>query len=257
MYTPLAIHSLGGVQAVLLIKTKLLTKVEGVHVSDVACGVGNVLHNKGGIGVWLKLEGKSFLFVTSHLAAHEDKVDERNGDYKRIVEELEEDMPGFVKRKRGKSLVDSVDHVVWCGDLNYRLGIDRATVDDVVKLYLGAGEDGGRRRRRKTGKLKGVDAKEPWPYLLKYDQLRVNMKRKRAFVGLTEAPITFPPTYKFDKGERGLRYDTSVKRRVPSWTDRVLYKDGSGVECLKYGADFKHLFSDHRPVFCVLRVNKS
>ena len=44
-----------------------------------------------------------------------------------------------------------------------------------------------------------------------------------------EVPPCFPPTYKFDKdvpiGPCGkLPYDTSEKRRVPAWTDRVLWR---------------------------------
>jgi hypothetical protein len=80
------------------------------------------------------------------------------------------------------------------------------------------------------------------------------MKRGRAFVGLAEAPISFPPTYKLDKHKAGLAYDTSAKRRTPSWTDRILYKEGSGTTVLKYDADFEPTFSDHKPVVGVFEL---
>jgi hypothetical protein len=44
-----------------------------------------------------------------------------------------------------------------------------------------------------------------------------------------EGPLLFPPTYKFDKGVpaselRPLPFDSSDKKRVPAWTDRVLWR---------------------------------
>lgn len=60
------------------------------------------------------------------------------------------------------------------------------------------------------------------------------MERGVIFRGLREPlPLghpTFPPTYKFDKPEKGtapydrLPYDRSEKRRIPAWTDRVFYR---------------------------------
>ena len=43
-----------------------------------------------------------------------------------------------------------------------------------------------------------------------------------AFNGFQEAAIHFPPTFKFDPGTND--YDSSSKQRVPSYTDRILYK---------------------------------
>jgi hypothetical protein len=42
------------------------------------------------------------------------------------------------------------------------------------------------------------------------------------FNGYIEDPIRFPPTYKYDPGTNN--FDTSSKQRVPSYTDRILYK---------------------------------
>lgn len=60
--------------------------------------------------------------------------------------------------------------------------------------------------------------------ILPHDQLHRLMKSKKVLhEGWREAPITFLPTYKYDVGTVGL-FDSSEKKRAPSWCDRVLYR---------------------------------
>ena len=48
-------------------------------------GVGNVLGNKGGVGVALTyLKHTRLLFINAHFAAHDHKVAQRQADYLRI-----------------------------------------------------------------------------------------------------------------------------------------------------------------------------
>ena len=72
------------------------------------------------------------------------------------------------------------------------------------------------------------------------------MKNGDAFAGYVEAERTFLPTYKFDK--RSDVYDTSEKRRVPSWTDRVLVASKECAAILQYESVSDLRWSDHRPV---------
>ena len=45
------------------------------QVVDVACGIGQILANKGAVGVVLKMRsGKTLALVNAHLAAHQIKV---------------------------------------------------------------------------------------------------------------------------------------------------------------------------------------
>ncbi|KAK4548463.1 hypothetical protein LTR36_009373 [Oleoguttula mirabilis] len=60
--------------------------------------------------------------------------------------------------------------------------------------------------------------------LLPHDELHQQMKLRKAFHdGWQEGPITFLPTYKYDAGSVGV-FDSSEKKRAPSWCDRILYR---------------------------------
>ncbi len=72
------------------------------------------------------------------------------------------------------------------------------------------------------------------------DQCRREMAAGHIFRYMREGTIAFKPTYKFDKAHPQrprsdfMQYDTSEKRRVPAWTDRIFYRGSafasSGVE---------------------------
>lgn len=60
--------------------------------------------------------------------------------------------------------------------------------------------------------------------LLPHDELRQQMKKGKAFQdGWREGEIGFLPTYKYDAGSVGV-FDSSEKKRSPSWCDRILYR---------------------------------
>ncbi|THY04191.1 DNase I-like protein [Aureobasidium pullulans] len=59
--------------------------------------------------------------------------------------------------------------------------------------------------------------------LLPHDELHQQQKARKAFQGWQEGPITFLPTYKYDAGSVGV-FDSSEKRRAPSWCDRILWR---------------------------------
>jgi len=60
--------------------------------------------------------------------------------------------------------------------------------------------------------------------LLPHDQLHEQMRLRKAFHdGWREGPINFLPTYKYDVGSVGV-FDSSEKKRGPSWCDRILYR---------------------------------
>tara|TARA_B100000780_G_C21018519_1_gene408112 strand:- start:28 stop:372 length:345 start_codon:yes stop_codon:yes gene_type:complete len=65
-----------------------------------------------------------------------------------------------------------------------------------------------------------------------------------------EGPLNFRPTYKYDPNTN--TYDTSKKKRSPSWTDRILWrcneKEKFPIMNIEYVAVEELKMSDHRPV---------
>jgi len=269
-YVPLAIHSLGGIQFGLFCKRSFMNEIESVTLGDVTCGIGNVIHNKGAIGAFVKIKARNIsskelskeetrakslkmLFITAHMAAHVKNVDARNMDYWRIASELEAQAPAhFLPLKEsvygdndegsGSYLMDNVDRIFFCGDLNYRIDLPReiteASIDSMKQL------SSERNASEKIEKLR-LD-------LLLHDQLLNVISQGTAFPGFSEGRIDFMPTFKFDKGTGD--YDTSHKQRIPAWTDRILFKP-EGTRVIEYKSEESCIHSDHRPVHATFRVN--
>ena len=70
----LAQHRMGGLQIGIYAKKNVASKIQGTQILDVACGVGNVLTNKGAICVLLRIKGMTLALINAHLAAHLGKV---------------------------------------------------------------------------------------------------------------------------------------------------------------------------------------
>lgn len=92
-------------------------------------------------------------------------------------------------------------------------------------------------------------------FLLQHDQLSREMRNNPAFRLRTfkESPITFIPTYKYDR--RSNEFDSSEKKRIPAWCDRILYRtrDPARIEPLHYRR-YEANISDHRPISAGFRV---
>lgn len=100
---------------------------------------------------------------------------------------------------------------------------------------------------------KGVRSDLLYDLTLK-DQLN-NCKGQNPYLMLyEEAPLSFLPTYKYDKGSH--EYDTSKKQRTPSWCDRIMIgtRQGSIIEQFAYKR-LERTDSDHRPVTAMYRLS--
>lgn len=185
--------------------------------------------NKGGVGIGFELSLTSLLFINAHFAAHQHKVDQRNADFHAINAKMP--LRQRILRKPGKAhltnVCDRYERVFWLGDLNYRIGGNRRMVDALI-------------------------SKRMIEVMVSNDQLNRAREKGEVFQGFIEGDIAFMPTYKFDHASD--RYDTSKKRRIPSYTDRILWKPTSSIELLQYNSVESVRSSDHRPVFATFKV---
>ncbi|XP_045771661.1 inositol polyphosphate 5-phosphatase E-like [Maniola jurtina] len=250
----LLLHSyyLGTIHLTIFIRRDLIWFCSLPEDASLSVRPGTAFRTKGAVAISFALFGSTFLFVTAHLTAHQEKVKERLSDIKRIIRSI--DLPKNLPcRHRSKDVTSNFDYVFWCGDLNFRLGEPRAAVlrwIEQTKFPLPAHLPHG---------------------LLHADQLTVVLEDGAAFRDFREAPITFPPTYKYDPGSQ--QFDTSSKQRAPAYTDRILYKarsmganstsafaglrrmtsapTPSGLKCIAYNSVQSVVTSDHKPVWAL------
>ncbi|KAJ1657520.1 Inositol-1,4,5-trisphosphate 5-phosphatase 1 [Dispira simplex] len=224
-YVTLTSEQLTSACLMLFIKKSLAPHVRAVETAMKKTGFGGLTGNKGAVVLRMQIYDTSVCFVTSHFAAGFGNYEERNNDYRTIRD--------GVCFNNGLTIEDH-QYVFWLGDLNYRVGLDY----EQTKAYV---------------------AQQRLQELLQADQLLTQKSLGTIFHGYYEAPITFNPTYKFDPGTN--RYDTSEKRRTPSWTDRILIRcvsedDHTGkprFQVRRYDS-CPLAVSDHIPVYAVTHL---
>ena len=236
--------------------------IQDLETGGVGVGVAE-MGNKGAVGARFTYHrGDSYTelaFVAAHLAAMEDAVQRRNEDWKNIVRRLVfasspkdgrvatsgEAQPLLSVSAQDASIYKSTSNLFLAGDLNYRTSTTKPSPADYTNSF-------------------------PQPdhaslaTLFERDQLNQERTAGRTCHGFVEAPINFPPTYKYEPRGPFLTPDSELSRwnwashRWPSWCDRILYLDtpawlraqapDAAIVTRKYTALTLFPSSDHRPV---------
>ncbi len=221
-YIKVAGQSLLSIRLIVMVRRKYALSCTNVKMRKVPCGHLGKVGNKGAVAIAMHVLNSRFCFVTAHLAAHDDKYAERNMDMQNIIYGLRSLVPS------GMSPLNYYHGLFFFGDLNYRVEMPR----EQVLTYLEQGDA---------------------TLLLRKDQLKRAMEEGSAFYGFLEGDISFVPTYRVLRGRDGFSDD---KMRVPSWTDRVLWRTlpAADVKLGAYSSCAGVLTSDHRPVFAAFQV---
>ncbi|KAM6057017.1 LOW QUALITY PROTEIN: phosphatidylinositol 3,4,5-trisphosphate 5-phosphatase 2-like [Theristicus caerulescens] len=231
-YRVVALQCLWSIKIVVLVKPEHERRISHVHTSSVKTGIANTLGNKGAVGVSFLFNGTSFGFVNCHLASGSEKTHRRNQNYSDILRSL---VLGD-KRLSAFDLTLRFTHLFWFGDLNYRLDMD---VQDILAHVT----------------------KKEFEALLAVDQLNLEREKNKVFLRFNEGDISFPPTYRYERGSRDSYMwqkfkPTGMRINVPSWCDRILWKSHpeTHVVCNSYGCTDDIVTSDHSPVFATFEV---
>jgi phosphatidylinositol-bisphosphatase len=207
-YVRVACKQLVGVYITVWASRGVSRFISDVRVAAVATGVNlgvTMLGNKGGAAVWLKVHNTPLCFVCAHLSAgsKENDAQKRSEDYREIFSKLSFPPPpaassdGSFEKPAG---VADAFAAVWIGDLNYRLNL----ADDFVRSSLaGITSEISGRDVVEDFRVRSAYAAERtrrFASLLGADQLSLERAAGKAFVGWTEAPVAFAPTYKYRPG---------------------------------------------------------
>jgi hypothetical protein len=262
-YVNLITRNVGMTGIMIFVREDAVPNLEWLQTAGVGVGVQG-MGNKGAAAIRMGYRAGddvlSFTFVSAHLAPMEDALERRNQDFRDIAkglvfqsesgpkpidqDEQDEDAPlieGLPKSSSSTSGIYSTSYLFIGGDLNYRTSTTKPTPEDVEKFPIISG-----------------DPADPRHYsLFRFkDQLTQQLQAKKTLHGMTESPITFPPTYKYKEstaplGPDGWKWAT---HRWPSWCDRILYLDlpsnmlPAKIKVHKYSALPLFATSDHRGV---------
>ncbi|XP_046706213.1 inositol polyphosphate phosphatase-like 1b isoform X3 [Silurus meridionalis] len=232
-YKQVALQSLWNIRLAVFVKPEHAGRISQVNNASVKTGLGNTLGNKGAIGISFLFNGTSMGFVNCHLTSGSEKALRRNQNFQDILRLLslgDRQLAAFDVSLR-------FTHLFWCGDLNYRLDLD---VEDILRHV----------------------SKREFDELMYADQLTRERHKRKAFFNFKEEKITFPPTYRYERGSRDCylwqKYKTSgVRVNGPSWCDRVLWKSYPETynTCTSYGCTDDIFTSDHSPVFATFQIS--
>ncbi|KAF5363758.1 hypothetical protein D9756_001104 [Leucocoprinus leucothites] len=221
-------ENLVGLFTCIFVKASQRASLDDVAVTTIKRGMGGRYGNKGAIVARFVIGDSSVCIINCHLAAGQNAIRRRNADAAGILEEKTVFPAGdhslaYVGGGDGTMVLDH-ELVFFHGDLNYRIDHRRDAIIAAVRA-------------------------NDLSSLYQHDQLLREVKYNRGcrLRGFSEGPLTFPPTYKYDR--RSNEYDTSEKHRAPAWCDRILWRsrEVSRVAQTEYRR-YEVNVSDHRPI---------
>lgn len=273
-YTNLVTEHCGMTGILVFVRTDVAHHVALVSIAATGLGVHDMGH-KAAVAARLAYrvpgtgEDVELTFIAAHIAPMERYFEQRNEDWRKIVERVvfvrdvqaegeeqhgeDEEATALLQRPQHRvesGIFTPRTHLFLAGDLNYRTSDRSPTENDVARF---------------PQPVDDVTHSRHHSQLFRHDQLTRERRAGRALHGLVEAPVTFPPTYKYSEAAQaaatrlgGVEEPATwhwAPNRWPSWCDRILYLDmppwmKSDGEIEIHGYDALPLFptSDHRAV---------
>lgn len=269
------------------------TRVHDIEEAEIGFGAAG-MGNKGAVGlrVVYDVDGKTteLTFVATHLAAMEWNVSRRNANWGTILRSMTFGNPRSIVQDKCSTVVQGdspagdgeQDRLLPDEDDNCRTERVREQLHKISifkpSSFLFVGGDLNYRISSKSPQPDATfpsldrSSEDYYPKFFTLDQLTREKAAGRTLHGLTEAPVHFPPTYKYDVQSGGVSDSDEMDpvqwqfapHRYPSWTDRILYLDlpewvkrkdkTARIRVRSYEAMPLLRTSDHRPVFLRVEV---
>jgi len=225
-------HHLWEMRLYVYARTEHKEKISNVVEAKEATGIAHILGNKGGLITKFDYDdaaggrAASLCFISCHLAAHQGKTKDRNGNIEEICRNA---------RIENKALdvTTQFNHTFFFGDLNYRIdlpdgvGLEESEQWAMVKSHIDAGE---------------------WDKLYAGDQLASCLRQEKCLDGFVDTKPQFMPTFKVLRQAA----TTYKDQRIPAYCDRILTKSMPGCASHLTNTMFKNCpevsTSDHKPV---------
>jgi len=212
------ILDLVGIFIAIFAKEEIYENITNIDTQIVRTGIFGTFGNKGSCIVRFNYFDTSLAFSCGHFASgdnHQSRIHELEDVFNRTLKENKRDMK-----------VKEHDFAFVFGDLNFRIDLNNFDCRSMIK-------------------------KQQYETLRTFDQFLNEKLTNQNLVDIEEGELFFDPTYKYDI--KSNEYDTSKKKRVPSWCDRIFWKKNNNVQIIKYHSSY-YQNSDHRPIYALFKV---
>mmetsp|Transcript_8288 Transcript_8288/g.10902 ORF Transcript_8288/g.10902 Transcript_8288/m.10902 type:complete len:734 (+) Transcript_8288:154-2355(+) len=223
----------GQMQLRIYIRRSLAKEVRHVETDAENTGLGHVMANKGGLVCKFSILDTTVCFVSCHLQAHEGakNMKARNSSCAEIL-------GGTRVGNKQFDLSTQFHHVFWFGDMNYRTDFQEDNADWDKQWH----------------QAKDLVDQQKYEELYKWDELHREIEKGNCLWGFQTTRPNFAPTFKVAR-HKLLEYNP---KRIPSYTDRILWKSLPGLCDLIKQDSFEGCFgcdsSDHKPVRATFSV---
>ena len=214
-----------GIYVIIFARAYSFKYIKNFDYQIVKSGFMGNLGNKGSCLLRFNINDSRIAIACNHLSAGQELYEARRAEITNILN------TSF--RKYPDLHFKDYDYYFFFGDLNSRTSLDITDplIDNLINNH---------------SKTLNGDFKD----ILIHDQFKQYQKESSLILQMDEAPIKFSPTYKYTIGSS--EYDAN-KKRIPSWTDRILFKKFSETIPLAYNKCLLSL-SDHQPVYGLYRI---
>ena len=214
-----------GIYVIIFARALSIKYIKNFDYQIVKNGFMGSIGNKGSCLLRFNINDSKIAIACNHLSAGQELYEARRTEITDILNTSFKKYPSMNFK--------DYDYYFFFGDINSRTSLEYSNpiVDNLIKNH---------------SKTLNGDFKD----ILVNDQFKQYQKESSLILQMDEAPIKFSPTYKYTIGSN--EYDTN-KKRIPSWTDRIMFKKFSETIPLAYNKCLLSL-SDHQPIYGLYRI---